>query len=63
MLTAMNQIDRLQQFIVGQREPALNKWWAQFLEAQDNVQEALEFYREAKDFGSCVRLLCNIGDV
>jgi intraflagellar transport protein 140 len=49
--------------VVGQREPQLNKWWAQYLEAQGIVQEALEFYREAKDFGSCVRLLCSIGEV
>jgi intraflagellar transport protein 140 len=33
MLTSLNMIDRLQQFVVGQREPALNKWWAQYLEA------------------------------
>jgi TPR repeat protein len=27
------------------------------------VSEVLNFYREANDFGSCVRLFCAVGDV
>jgi len=47
----------------SQKEPELYKWWAQYLEAQGALQESLDFYREAADFGSVVRLLCVIGDV
>lgn len=27
------------------------------------TQDALNFYREAQDFGSCVRLFCSVGDI
>jgi intraflagellar transport protein 140 len=62
MLTELRDFDRLQQFVQGKREPELMKWWAQYLEAQGMLQEALGFYREAQDFGSVVRLLCMVGD-
>ena len=63
MLTKMNMIDRLQSFIQSLKDPALYKWWAQYLEAQEMIQDALNFYREAQDFGSCVRLFCSVGDL
>lgn len=33
MLTRLNMIDRLQSFIQSLKDPALYKWWAQYLEA------------------------------
>ena len=39
------------------------KWWAQYLEAQGMLHDSLNFYREAQDFGSVVRLLCMVQDV
>ena len=63
MLTKLNMIDRLQSFIQSLKDPALYKWWAQYLEAQEMIQDALNFYREAQDFGSCVRLFCSVGDL
>ncbi len=47
MLTKLNMVDRLQSFIQSLKDPALYKWWAQYLESQDMVQDALNFYREA----------------
>lgn len=47
MLTKMKMFDRLQQFVEGQRDQTLYKWWAQYLESQELIQEALNFYREA----------------
>ena len=33
MLCEARDFDRLQDFVQGQREPELYKWWAQYLEA------------------------------
>ena len=33
MLVKLDMIDRLQSFIQGLKDPALYKWWAQYLEA------------------------------
>ena len=63
MLCALGLYDRLQQFVQTQKEPELYKWWAQYLEAQSIIQEALGFYRLANDYGSVVRLLCTNGDL
>ena len=63
MLCALGLFDRLQQFVQTQKEPELYKWWAQYLEAQGLVQDALGFYRLALDYGSVVRLLCSGGDL
>lgn len=62
MLCEQRDFDRLQQFVQEQREPALYKWWAQYLEAQGMLQDSLGFYREAQDYGSVVRILCIMGD-
>ena len=32
MLTSLAMPDRLQDFVISQKEPALYKWWAQYLE-------------------------------
>lgn len=63
MLSQMDMPDRLQEFVNSQRDPALYKWWAQYLEAQGLVKEALQMYKEAQDFGSVVRLFCSVGDI
>lgn len=63
MLTMLNMPERLQEFVNSQRDPALYKWWAQYLEGQGMIQESLQMYREAHDYGSCVRLFCAVGDM
>mmetsp|Transcript_6902 Transcript_6902/g.5136 ORF Transcript_6902/g.5136 Transcript_6902/m.5136 type:complete len:176 (+) Transcript_6902:1874-2401(+) len=62
MLCAMGEFDRLLSFVNGQQEPELFKWWAQYLEAQGALFDAMNYYKQANDFGSVVRLLCNNGD-
>mmetsp|Transcript_25085 Transcript_25085/g.31422 ORF Transcript_25085/g.31422 Transcript_25085/m.31422 type:complete len:245 (+) Transcript_25085:2219-2953(+) len=37
MLTKLNMVDRLQSFIQSLKDPALYKWWAQYLEAQEMI--------------------------
>lgn len=59
----MGETDRLQEFVNSQKEPALYKWWGQFLEANEEMQEALHYYKDGNDFGSCVRILCAAGDI
>lgn len=63
MLCSLGLFERLQGFVQSQKEPELFKWWAQYLEAQGMVQEALGFYRLANDNGSVVRVLCANNDI
>jgi len=48
--------------VVSQKEPELLKWWAQYLESQGALVDAMNYYKNANDFGSVVRLLCSNGD-
>ena len=63
MLVKSGAIERLQEFVQAKNEPELYKWWAAYLETQGLGEQALPFYQEAQDFGACVRLYCELGDV
>lgn len=34
------------------------KWWAQYVESTRNMELAMKYYEEAKDYLSVVRILC-----
>lgn len=36
----------------------LLKWWAQYVESTRNMELAMKYYEEAKDYVSTVRILC-----
>ena len=56
MLYKNGMFDRLEQFIEERQEPDLFKWWAQYNESKNNIEEALNYYQRAEDNASLVRL-------
>ena len=56
MLYKNGMFQRLEQFIEERQEPELYKWWAQYNESKDNIEEALNYYQRAEDNASLVRL-------
>ncbi|KAJ1532231.1 hypothetical protein ONE63_000848 [Megalurothrips usitatus] len=56
----MLQLDpaALQQYTLKSKDPALVKWWAQYLESTGQMELALKYYEEASDQLSMVRVLC-----
>lgn len=56
MLYKNGMFSRLEQFIEERQEPELYKWWAQYNESKNNIEEALNYYQRAEDHASLVRL-------
>jgi hypothetical protein len=44
MLYAAQQVEELQDYIDNSSDPALQRWWAHFCEANDLLSEAVEYY-------------------
>ncbi|KAF7638044.1 Amidase domain-containing protein [Meloidogyne graminicola] len=51
----------LEFYIKKKAEPELYKWWAQFLESTGDLETAKNFYQNAKDYLSVVRIFCHNG--
>lgn len=62
MLCNLDLLDRLQSFVEMQRDPAIYKWWAQYLETEGEEHDALTYYKLAGDFGSETRIYCQNGN-
>nr|PNR43496.1 hypothetical protein PHYPA_015877 [Physcomitrium patens] len=58
MLYAAQQVEELQDYIDNSSDPALQRWWAHFCEANDLLSEAIEYYIAARDTCSLVRVYC-----
>ncbi|KAG0619421.1 hypothetical protein M758_4G138500 [Ceratodon purpureus] len=58
MLYAAQQVEELQDYIDNSSDPALQRWWAHFCEANDLLSEAVEYYIAAGDTCSLVRVHC-----
>ena len=56
MLYKNGMFDRLEQFVEERQEPEIFKWWAQYNESKNNIEEALNYYQRADDNASLVRL-------
>lgn len=56
MLYKNGMFQRLEQFIEERQEPKLFKWWAQYNESKNNIEDALNYYQRAEDHASLVRL-------
>jgi len=56
MLYKNGMFPRLEQFIEEKQEPDLFKWWAQYKESKNDIEEALNYYQKAEDNASLVRL-------
>ncbi|XP_071106694.1 intraflagellar transport protein 140 homolog [Haliotis cracherodii] len=55
--------ESLEQYIQRSKDKSLRKWWAQFMESNAEMDVALQFYEEAQDFFSLVRVYCFCGQI
>ncbi|GAA29708.2 intraflagellar transport protein 140 homolog [Clonorchis sinensis] len=53
--------DMLETFVNQQKDKIVLRWWAQTLEAEGQLDEARNYYLQAKDYLSLVRVLCCLG--
>jgi hypothetical protein len=44
MLYSVQQVEDLQDYIDNSSDPALQRWWARFCEANNLLPEAIEYY-------------------
>lgn len=42
---------------------ALHKWWAQYMESTGDMENALQYYENAQDYLSLVRVYCYCGQM
>ncbi|TGZ55803.1 hypothetical protein CRM22_010299 [Opisthorchis felineus] len=53
--------DMLETFVNQQKDKTVLRWWAHTLEAEGQLDEARNYYLQAKDYLSLVRVLCCLG--
>ncbi|XP_065211838.1 intraflagellar transport protein 140 homolog [Planococcus citri] len=53
----------LEQYVQKSKDPALMKWWAQYVESTRNMELAMKYYEEAKDYYSIVRIHCFLQNI
>src|SRR5688572_16516700 len=54
MLMNAGEWPRLEEYILLHNDKELLKWWAQYLESQQRIDEALNYYKKAEDYASIV---------
>ncbi|XP_052071458.1 intraflagellar transport protein 140 homolog isoform X2 [Mytilus californianus] len=55
--------DALEQYISRHKDRALHKWWAQYMESTGEMETALQYYENAQDYLSLVRVYCYCGNM
>uniref|UniRef100_A0AAV2LG90 Intraflagellar transport protein 140 n=1 Tax=Knipowitschia caucasica TaxID=637954 RepID=A0AAV2LG90_KNICA len=53
----------LEVYVNKMRDKNIYKWWAQYLESQSDMDEALRYYELAQDYLSLVRVFCYMGNI
>ncbi|XP_023331155.1 intraflagellar transport protein 140 homolog [Eurytemora carolleeae] len=48
----------LEEYVMKSSDPAIRRWWAQYMESTGEMETALHFYTLAKDYLSLVRVYC-----
>ncbi len=59
MLYKYKKIKLLQNYISNNNSNKLYKWYAQYLESNNDIENALIYYEKSKDYVSMVRLFIN----
>jgi intraflagellar transport protein 140 len=54
MLMHNGEFELLEQYVARQNDKELYKWWARFLESEQRIEEAMEFYKKGDDQASIV---------
>ncbi|CAM6098880.1 unnamed protein product [Calypogeia fissa] len=58
MLYSVQHIEDLQNYVDKSGDPALQRWWGHFCEANDLLSQAIEYYIASRDISSLVRVYC-----
>ena len=53
-----DDIGMLESYVMKTDDPAIKRWWAQYMESTGEMESALHFYTLAKDYLSLVRVHC-----
>ena len=53
-----DDIQMLESYVMKTEDPAIKRWWAQYMESTGEMETALHFYTVAKDYLSLVRVYC-----
>ncbi|RZF46866.1 hypothetical protein LSTR_LSTR008247 [Laodelphax striatellus] len=48
----------LESYVIKSKDPALYKWWAQYMESSGDMELAMKYYKDAGDHLSMVRVMC-----
>uniref|UniRef100_A0A915J6M4 Intraflagellar transport protein 140 homolog n=1 Tax=Romanomermis culicivorax TaxID=13658 RepID=A0A915J6M4_ROMCU len=62
-LMLLNNIEALRRYVDEKKDKKLYKWWAQYCESLQELEQAKKYYNLAKDYLSIVRLLCFTGEI
>ena len=54
MLMNANEFDLLEDYVRRANDKAVYKWWGQYLESEQRVDEAMDYYKKGEDFASLV---------
>lgn len=55
MLMNSGELQYLQRYVEESQDKGLYSWWAQYLEANGKIDEAMKYYQMGEDFASIVR--------
>ena len=55
MLMQAGEWDTLEKYVEEIKDKSIYKWWAQYLESQNKIQDALKYYKLGEDISSIVR--------
>jgi intraflagellar transport protein 140 len=56
MLMNAKEIQTLEEYVVSNSDKGLKKWWAQYLESQGRIEEAIKYYKESEDYSDLVNI-------
>lgn len=54
MLMNAGEIGLLEEYVTRANDKELYRWWGQYLESQQRIDEAMAFYKKGEDYASLV---------
>ena len=63
MLIQKNKMSILEEFINKETDPDFFRWWASYCERNDNIDQAIAYYKKANDYTNIVRILISTNNM
>lgn len=54
MLMNAKEFGLLEDYVTSSSDKELHKWWAQYLESQGKIEDAIKYYRQSEDYSDLV---------